>query len=304
MSFGAPDAPDPTTTSNTQQQYNTQAAAAQQKANSFNQTTPYGSMTYVADPSSPSGYRLETSLSQPQQALLTTQQGTQGIAGKAAQSLASDTAGMYGKAPNFQALDPTGLVSQLNSWQQKYQQPLFDQQSSNLESQLRNQGLMLGTQAYDNAKNLLARNQGDVTNQFMTNNIGTGLQAQAQNFGQQVQNYEIPLQTQQQLMGMASPTMPNFQQTPTAQIQPANYSGAVQSNYDNQMKNYENNWNNIAKLGSAAISLAGAPLTGGASLMALPGMFAGTSGGWGGGGSPSYMGSQNVGSYKMPTVGF
>jgi len=293
MSFGKPDAPDPNQTSQVQQQYNTQAAAAQQKANSFNQTTPYGSMTYVADSSSPSGYRLETSLSKPQQDMLTTQQGTQSIAGRTAQDLARNTAGMYSQAPNFKPLDTTGLVTQLNDWQQKYQQPLFDQQSSNLEAQLRNQGLMLGTEAYNNAKNLLARNQGDVTNQFMSNNIGTGLQAQAQNFGQQVTNYELPLSTQQQLMGMASPTAPNFQQTPNATIQPANYQGAVQNNYDNQMKAYEQTWDSLGKLGGSAVNLAMGPA----------GMFGGTSGGWGGG-SPTYMGSQMVGNYKMPTVGF
>jgi hypothetical protein len=280
MSFSAPTPPDPTQTSNTQQQYNVTAAQDQQKINSFNQSNPYGSMSYSADPNSPSGYSLNTSLSAPQQHLLDIQTGTQGTTGQTAQNLAHNTAGMYSQAPNFTPLDPTGLVTQLNNWQQKYQQPLFNQQSSNLEAQLRDQGLTPGSEAYNNAKNLLARNQGDVQNQFMTNNIGVGQQAQAQNFGQQVENYQLPLQTEASLFGMSGPTGPTFQQTPTAQIQPANYSGAVQSNYDNQMKNYENTWNNIGKLGTAGVGLAMAPMTGGTSLAGMFGKGI-TGGGWG-----------------------
>jgi hypothetical protein len=279
MSFSAPKPPDPNATAQAQMQYNTQAAQTQQKLNQTNQTNPYGTMTYVADPSSPSGYTLQTALSAPQQNLLNTQQGTQAILGNTARNLATNTAGMYGSAPNFQPLDTSGLVTTLNNWQQKYQQPLFDQQSSNLEAQLRSQGLTPGSEAYNNAKNLLARNQGDVTNQFMTNNIGTGLQAQAQNFGQQVQNYELPLQTEATLFGAAAPMAPNFQATPTVNIQPANYQGAVQANYDAQLKNYENTWNNLGKLGTAGVGLAMAPMTGGTSIA---GMFAkGLTGGWG-----------------------
>lgn len=313
MSFGAPSPPDATATSNTQQQFNTQAAKAQNVGNSYNQSNPYGSLSYTADPNSPSGYAINTSLSPQQQALLTTQQGNQGTAGatagtllKTAGTLANNTAGMYGSAPNIQALDPTNLVKTLNNWSATYQQPIFDQQNSNLEAQLRNQGLAPGTEAYNNAKNLLARNQGDVTNQFLTSNIGQGQTAQAQKFGQDVTNYELPLQTEAGLTsaaagpaGYAAPTAPTFQQAPTAQIQPANYSGAVQSNYTNQLQNYENTWNNVGKLGVAAAGLAGAPFTGGLSLGAaggLAGMF---------GGTPDYGQTQNlqIGGYNMPQFG-
>ncbi len=280
MSFSAPSPPDPTATSNTQQQYNVSAAQDQQKINSFNQSNPYGSMSYVADPNSPSGYTLNTSLSAPQQHLLDIQTGTQGTTGQTAQNLARNTAGMYSQAPNFKPLDTTGLVTQLNDWQQKYQQPLFNQQSSNLEAQLRDQGLTPNSEAYNNAKNLLARNQGDVQNQFMTNNIGVGQQAQAQNFGQQVENYQAPLQTLGGLFGMSGPTGPTFANTPTAQIQPANYAGAAQNAYQGQLQNYENTWNNIGKLGTAGVGLAMAPMTGGGSLAGMFGKGI-TGGGWG-----------------------
>jgi hypothetical protein len=260
MSLNAPSAPDPSVTSTAQQGYNLAAAKSQNQVNSYNQQNPYGSMSYTADPNSPSGYSLNTSLSPQQQGLLNTQVGTQGIAGQTGQDLLKNSAGMYSSPYDLNAA--TGQTANLlNKWQQQYVQPIFDQQSSNLEAQLRNQGLTPGSEAYNNAKNLLARNQGDVTNQYLTQNEG-------QAFGQALQNYQLPMQTAQSLYGMAAPTGPNFQQTPNAQIQPPNYAGQVQQNYQNQMQNYQNTWNNIGKLGAAGVGLAMAPMTGGTSLLA------------------------------------
>jgi hypothetical protein len=268
MSFGAPKAPDPTATANAQQQYNVEAAGAQNRANSYNQETPFGSVSYVADASSPSGYRVVTNTGATGQKLL-----------GAASNLADNSVGMYSQAPNLDAV--TGDTAKLlNSWQQRYVQPIFNQQDSNLEAQLRSQGLTPGSEAYNNAKNLLARNQGDVTNDYLTKN-------EAQAYGQALQNYQLPLETIGGLFQTAAPGQ--FQQTPTASIQPANYQGAVQANYENQMKNYENTWNNIGKLGGSVLNLAMAPTTGGTSMA---GMFGkGPGGGWGnmfmGGGSPT-----------------
>ena len=258
MSFSAPKAPDPTVTSNNQQQYNVNAAKDQNQINSYGQSNPYGNLNFVPDASSPSGYRLDTSLSAPLQKTFNTQTGT-------VNNLADNSAGMYSHPFDLNAA--TGATADtLNRWSASYLKPIYDQQSSNLEAQLRNQGLQPGTEAYNNAKNLLARNQGDTTNQYLTNNEG-------QAFGQTLQNYELPLQT---IAGLQQtiPGNPQFAATPTASIQPANYQGAVQANYDAQMKNYENTWNNIGKLGTAAVGLAAAPLTGGTSLAAsIPGMF-------------------------------
>ena len=91
MSFGsAPKPPDPSLTSNAQQQYNVDAAKQQNQVNSYNQQNPYGSMSYVADPNSPSGYSLNTAYSAPQQSLYNTQVGTQQLAGQTAQNLLAE----------------------------------------------------------------------------------------------------------------------------------------------------------------------------------------------------------------------
>jgi len=283
MSFSAPTPPDPTQTANTQQQYNTEAAKTQNQINSYGQSNPYGNLNYVPDAGSPSGYRINTSLSAPLQGMFDTQTGT-------INNLEKNSAGMYSSPYDLNAA--TGQTAKLlNDWQQKYQQPIFNQQDSNLEAQLRSQGLTPGSEAYNNAKNLLARNQGDVTNQYLAQNEG-------QAFQQAVQNYQLPLQT---IAGLQStvPGNPTFGASPTAQIQPANYQGAVQSNYQNQMQNYENTWNNIGKLGTAGVGLAMAPMSGGTSLLgSIGGMFGGSPGG-----ANPIAGSYNYGGVQVPQVG-
>src|SRR6185437_10491597 len=154
MSFSAPKAPDPTATANTQQTYNVNAATDQNKINSYNQSNPFGSINYVADANSPSGYSLKTSLSPEQQGLYNQFTGTQGMFGAAAPGLIQNAANFYGQTPN---IDGSAVTKQLNNWQQQYLQPIFNQQSSNVEAQLRDQGLTPGSEAYNNAKNLLAR---------------------------------------------------------------------------------------------------------------------------------------------------
>lgn len=278
MSFNAPNPPDPATVSDSQLAYNKIAAKAQNQNNSYNQQTPFGTLTYVTDPNSPSGYTLETSLSPAQQGLLDTRVGTQQTLGTAGNQLATNAASMYSTPFDLNAA--TGKTADLlNSWRQQYVQPIFNQQSSNLEAQLRNQGLTPGSEAYNNAKNLLARNQGDVTNQYLTENEG-------QAFNQAVQNYQLPLQTIAGLFGSSAPQSPAFQSTPTAQVQPPNFTQAAQNQYAGQYQNYQNTIGGLGQIAGLAGGMIAAPFTGGASLFAggpmslSPGMFGG---GWGAG---------------------
>jgi len=262
MSFGAPKPPDPQTTANTQQAYNTNAATTQNRTNSYNQSTPYGSLSYASDPNSPSGYSVNVNLTPEQQNLLDIQQGTQTTLGGAGKSLAADTAGMYS---SNNPIDGSAVTNQLNQWRQQYLQPIFNQQDSNLEAQLRNQGLAPGSEAYNNAKNLLARNQGDVTNQYLTEN-------QQQGYDQAVANYLRPLQVIQGLMGASAPSGPTFQQTPTAQIQPANYAGAVQNNYEQENAAYGQTMSGLFGIPTALAG--GWARSGFPGVSALAGMFA------------------------------
>lgn len=247
MSFSQPSSPDPMSTAGQQQTFNNQAARSTNQINSYNQSTPYGSLSYAQDPNSPSGYSVNVALSPAQQQLLNTQQGTQQTLGNTGNALASNVSGMYSVNPN---IDGSAVTKQLNNWQQQYQQPIFDQQSSNLEAQLRNQGLSPGSEAYNNAKNLLARNQGDVTNQYLTMN-------QQQGYNQALQNYQLPLQTIQSLMGGSAPQGPTFQGTPSTTDQPANYAGLAQQNFTNQQGQFQSTMSDLGQLAGAATGLSG-----------------------------------------------
>lgn len=272
MSFSAPKPPDPMQTSLQQSAFNKTAAQDQNKVNSYNQETPYGSVSYVADANSPSGYRVVTNASQTGQKLL-----------DEAGNMAGNLGGLYSSPADITG---KGTADKLNKWSADYVAPIFNQQNSNLEGQLRAQGLTPGSEAYNNAKNLLSRNQGDFTINYLKNN-------QQQAYDQAVQDYFRPLETIGGLFSTAAPQ--GFQQTPTAQIQPANYQGAVQSNYENQTKQFSDTWSNMAKLGAAGIGLAAAPFTGGTSLLGtLGGMFSGT---------PDYgqTSNINIGGYSMPS---
>lgn len=259
MSFlSPPDVPDAGSVAGAQAGYNQQAATAQNKTNAYNQVNPTGSQTYTPDANSPSGYTLSTSLSPGLQSIFNTQVGTAGEA-------AGNASNMYSQPFDLNAASgPT--AGMLNKWSQQYLQPIFDQKQSNLDAQLFNQGLTPGSTAYNNAQNLLARNQGDVTNQYLQQNQG-------QAFNQALQQYQLPLQTIAGLKA-TTPGNPTFAATPTAQIQPPNYTQAVQNQYANQ---YQQNQNMMGGLGQLA-GVAAAPFTGGLSLMGS-GMFGG---GWGG----------------------
>lgn len=240
MSFSQPTAPNPTDIANAQQGYNLQAGQNQNRINSYNQTTPFGSLNYASDPNSPNGYNVNVALSPAQQGLLNTRQGTQQTLGTAGGDLASNSAGMYSSPFDLNAA--TGQTAGLlNKWNQQYLQPIFNQQQSNKDAQLQNQGLAPGSTAYDNAQNLLARNQGDITNQYLTQNEG-------QAFNQALQQYQLPLQTESALMSGSAPQGPNFAPTPTASIQPPNYQQAAQNQFADQQLQYQNTMAGLGQL--------------------------------------------------------
>lgn len=263
MSFGsAPTPPDPTATSNTQQQFNVNAGTAQQNLNMVNQTNPLGSLSYSQTGTNADGtpkYTASTTYSPAVQSILDSYLKTQGSTGQTASNLASNVAGMYSQPGNITG-DAT--MKQLSNWQQSYINPIFRQQEATLDSKLQAQGILPGSAAYNNAQNLQARNEGDVTNQFFST-------AQPIAYSQELQNYQLPLQTLQTLQGVSQPTSPNFTSTPTVQVQPANYAGAVQNNYNAQMQQYQNQqagmWGLAGNIIGAGAKLGSAYMGGGVS---------------------------------------
>jgi len=237
-----PDAPtvtDPNVTAAKQQQLNTTAGTQSQVGSMTNQVTPTGSLSYTQTGTSSDGtplYTATTKLSDPQQQLLNTLQGTQQAAGTAGKNLISGA--NYGaQAPGDVIGNATsGLVKDAMAKQVSYLDPYFQQQTSQLDTQLRNQGFAPGQPGYDNAMRAVQNNQG---------NTVTGFEAQMepQMYQQAYQNYMTPASLGGTLAGLGAPSNPTFQSTPQLNIQPANLIGATanaqqaaEASYQDQLK--------------------------------------------------------------------
>src|SRR6267142_943085 len=237
-----PDAPtvaDPNTVAKNQQALNTTSGQQSQVGSMTNQVTPTGSLSYTQTGTSSDGtplYTATTKLSDPQQQLLNTLQGTQRAAGTAGKNLIAGA--NYGaQAPGDVIGNATsGLVKDAMAKQVSYLDPYFKQQTEQLDTQLRNQGFAPGQPGYDNAMRAVQNNQG---------NTVTGFEAQMepQMYQQAYQNYMTPASLGGTLAGLGAPSNPTFQSTPQLNIQPANLIGATanaqqaaEASYQDQLK--------------------------------------------------------------------
>lgn len=248
MSLSAPSPPNAQATAQAQQGLNTQAAIEQQQLNNVNQTTPYGSLSYTQTGTNADGvpiYSATTALNPAEQKLFDTSVGTQTQMAEDASKLATNLGSSLTSAPN---LGNSALVNQMMGWQKDFMQPIFNNQNSNLNSQLANQGLAVGSGAYDNAQQQQAMNQ----NQAYESGL---LQDQSTAYNQALQSYEAPIQTLGTLLGESQPgsVTSSLAQTPQGSVPPANLEGLVQQNYQSQLQNYQNNVNGMFSIPSAVL---------------------------------------------------
>lgn len=244
LTGSAPDAPDFNQVADAQTKANLQTALVNAQLNRVNETTPYGSVKYsqVPDPTSPTGfsYQRDTTLSPEQQALY--QSSTKNAQG--ASNLAGQLQGQVGDAlKNPFSLSDYGSSTKVSSpgdpmsaqgpnavnlgnaasyaggaqavgktlYDQRLAllQPQMDRQNAQLDTQLRNQGLMPGTQAYDNALSDLRTSQSQQLNQLagdattaagneQSRLAGLDLSLTGQNFNQQQTGFNNDLTKLQQ----------------------------------------------------------------------------------------------------------
>lgn len=237
-----PDAPpvaNPNTVAANQQALNTKSGQQSQVGSMTNQVTPTGSLSYSQTGTSSDGtplYTATTKLSDPQQQLLNLLQGTQKTAGTQAGQILSGA--------NYGSVDPgtaignatSGLVGGAMQKQLEYLNPYFTQQTSQLDTQLRNQGFAPGQPGYDNAMRAVQNNQGNTVTGFLS-------QIEPQMYSQAVNTYGLPMQMAGTLAGLGAPSNPTFQNTPQLNIQPANLIGATanaqqaaEASYQDQLK--------------------------------------------------------------------
>jgi hypothetical protein len=125
-----------------------------------------------------------------------------------------------------------------------------DRQRAALNTQLRQQGLQPGTEAYDRAMQNMMTSQGDVNtmaayqatigarDQYRSD-YSAQLQGQDQNYAQDLQNYQMPWDLAGAAQGLTGGYRPTFDTVGTSTgYNPADMTGAAQAKYEARMGDY------------------------------------------------------------------
>ena len=239
----APAAPDYTGAAQATAAGNLDAARATAAANRTNQVTPYGNLTYTANPGTdPYGntlYTATTSLAPAQQAILDqTNQLNQGL-----MTTANTGLNYANQVLSQPGVDTSKLPSTGINPGQTYSDaimsrlaPQMAQQIEQSDAQLANQGIAQGTEAYNNAKRTLQQGQNDAMTSAVINGMNTGLNANQQAFNQQAYNQMQPINVINALRTGSQVQSPNFVNTPQqANVGGADILGATQAGYNAQL---------------------------------------------------------------------
>ena len=267
MSLGQPSPPNPSqdvaggiqAAQSTATNVNQPIATQNQAGSNYNESDPYGSLTYQQIGTGPGGvplYGSNVALSSAQQGLLNTLQGTQQSAGTQASNLLSGA--------NYGASNPTTTIGNLSSGltgqnMQAYlasADPFFATQTSQLDTQLRNQGLTPGTPAYDNAMRSLTTNQG-----YSVYGAASSFAPQA--YQQATTEYTLPATLAESLGQFGAPANPTStleggaalnEQTPNTTGDISSVAQAQQAQYQAQQNQYNAMINGLMGIGSAVVA--------------------------------------------------
>ena len=219
---------------------NLQGAQQALSANRVNQNTAYGGLNYQQTGTDQFGNPTYT----------------------ANQTLAPEFQGTFSNlAQNAQNASGQPLDTGMASWDKASSlinqrlQPQIQRENEASDAQLANQGIMQGSQAYNNAKTLLSQQHNDLNNQAQL----AGLQAQNQFFNQGVTASNLPLAQLGAFKQATTPTYVSpYQQ---AAVAGPDYLGAYglqnQTNIANQnmAQNQSNAWlNGLGGLGQSLIA--------------------------------------------------
>ena len=236
----APAAPDYTAAAQATAAGNLDAARAASAANRVNQVTPYGNLDYSQNGTDPYGnptWTATTSLSDVGQQLLNNQNQTSlGLGGTINQALGNvqNTMGQQFN-PN---LPQVGINAGQNYQDAAMSRlaPQISQQRELLNNQLANQGIPVGSQAWQTAQMNQGQKENDLLAANTTQGFNTGLAANQQAYNQAQTNYNMPLNTLSALRSGAQVQNPTFQNVPQqATTAGADILGATQMGYNAQM---------------------------------------------------------------------
>ena len=294
-----PPAPDPAKTAAAQGAINKETALAQARLNMVDEFTPYGSSTY-----SPTGeeidgiqrYKRTTTLSPAQQNIINQQLGISQqlntLAGEQIGRVSGNLATPYSyeglpAAPVADAAARQQTIDALYGQFKSRLDPRFSEEQTALQTQLANQGIMTGSDAYTKELERLGRTKNDAYTSALNQAIASGGAEQSRLFGLQgsareraIQEYaaqrNAPLNETVALMG-AGPGVqnPTFSPIPQTGISVADITGPTALQYQGQMNAYNQQRQAQNATTSGLFGLAGAGLGGfmGGPAFGVGGMF-------------------------------
>lgn len=263
----APAVPDYSSLANQTAANNLKAAQVATAANRVNQVTPYGSLEYTQSGTDSQGnptWTATQSISPELQGLSSKVLG--GLEGQYGQNFTGGNLPSYGINPG--ETYSNAIMSRL--------QPQIQMEQKQFDAQMANQGIPVGSEAYTNASRVFQQGQNDKMTSAITGGMGVGLQANQQQYGQNLTNYNLPLNIANQVKGLTTPGYVNSAQQAT----PAGSDlfGAGMANYNAQMGQYnaqqagqQNTQGGLFGLGSAALMSPSGTFSG------LGGLFGGSS---------------------------
>jgi hypothetical protein len=214
----------------------TKAAEATAAGNRVNQITPYGNLTYSEGPLDTKGNQTWTanvSLSPAQQQLLDIQNQTSLGLGNLQNKGLGYVENMISKPFDTSMLPQTGINAgeTMTDSIMRRLAPTLAQQSQSFDAKMANQGIPVGSEAYNNAKRVFDQQQNDLLTSSVIQGTQTGLAANQQGFNQLGYIRNEPINTLNAVRSGSQVTNPSFVSTAAG----PDYLGAAQSGYNAQL---------------------------------------------------------------------
>jgi hypothetical protein len=217
MLFGEPDVPatpDYAGAAKETAAGNLDAARAAVASNRVNQITPYGSLNYAVTGQDPYGnptWTATSKLSPDQQALydydIASSKGLGALQSKGLTYVSN----MLDQPFNTSNLPKTGINPGEDMTQSimRRLQPTLAMEQKQFDTQMANQGIPLGSEAYENARRMFDQRQNDKLVSSVIQGTQTGLQARGQGFSEQAYQRNEPINTLNAVRSGSQVTNPN-----------------------------------------------------------------------------------------------
>jgi hypothetical protein len=217
MLFGEPETPatpDYRSAAEATAKGNLDAARAAIAANRVNQVTPYGSLKYAITGQDPYGnptWTATSELSPDQQELYNYDIASSKGLGQLQQKGLNYVSNMLDQPFNTSGLASTGINpgEQMSESIMRRLQPNLQMEQKQFDAQMANQGIPLGSEAYQNAKRSFDERQNDRLTSAIIQGTQTGMQARGQGFSELAYQRNEPINTLNAVRSGSQVTNPN-----------------------------------------------------------------------------------------------